>query len=483
VNIGSDALGITIDTTLAAAYNYFFGSTLFPVPAAALDGFYQFNYAQLGVLRKGNWMVTMKGFTDKLFGTEIYSAENRYGRYQSYGALEVLYGGQLAATGYMKNGDGWDWRVAPGTTTVQVDYSALQCANRDGEEEHQLGSFAGALSLGKDGIWGFDFRQDTIAANYTTSNLAFHKSVFAFDTVFICLGSGIKASNSLGNVTTNLFQAAVDYTSTANPSIYINTAATSTAGDYDSTLAAGKYILTAQKTYYYVPTGNDSIYIFRGFQISPKQSDTLGTVTDTARVSKAWLKHGTHPTNAGYQYVMIPNVVKAQLSIITPALAGTGIYSVLKKTDTLHAVKYLPGNVTGYVFFQPAANVNIGYVKSITGKALVGVRENGDTIKVSIASPDLNTAYDSTSYWVSSPASVTLTMSGNWTVASNTSGAVITSNADSLAAGFSLQHGAAATLILVKQNGSRSSAPNSTLITANTIKRSGGEGNRRFIRY
>jgi hypothetical protein len=147
-------------------------------------------------------------------------------------------------------------------------------------------------------------------------------------------------------------------------------------------------------------------------------------------------------------------------------LAGTGIYSVLKKTDSLHAVKYLPGNVTGYVFFQPAANVNIGYIKSITGKALVGVRENGDTIKVSIASPDLNTVYDSTSYWVANLASVTLTMSGNWTVASNTSGAAITSNADSLAAGFSLQHDAAATLILVKQNGSRSSAPHSTLITA-----------------
>jgi hypothetical protein len=89
---------------------------------------------------------------------------------------------------------------------------------------------------------------------------------------------------------------------------------------------------------------------------------------------------------------------------------------------------------------------------------------------VSIASPDLNTTYDSTSYWVSSLSSVTLTMSGNWAVVSNTSGAAITQNTDSLAAGFSLQHGAAATLILVKQSGSRRSTPDGTLITANTVR-------------
>ena len=464
VYIGGDVLGTTIDVDLAAAYNYFFGSTLFPVTAAALDGFYQFNYAQLGVFRKDSWVTVMKGFTNKLFGTEIYKSENRYGRYQSYGAVEVLYGGQLSATGYQKDGDGWDWNVVPGATTVHLPYSSLQCAATTAEE-YQQGSFAGALSLGKDGIFGFDFKQDTISANYTTSNLAFHKSVFAFDSILVCLGSGIKTSNSLGNVATNLFQGLVDYTTPAIPTIYINSS-TGTTADMNSTVTPGKYILTAQKTYFYIPAGNDSITIFRGMQITPKDTSTDGNTVDTAKASKAWLSHGTHPTNAGYQFVIVPKVEKAQLSSLTTNLSGTSKYVVLKKTDTLHAVKYVPGNVTGYVFFQPVVNVNIGYVKSITGKALVGVRESGDTIKVSIASPDLNTQYDSTNYWLSSPTAVTLTLSGNWAVISNASGANITQNTDSLAAGFSLQHGAAAYLVLVKQSGSRRAATDSTLLTA-----------------
>jgi hypothetical protein len=470
VYVGGDVLGTPIDTAMASAYNYFFNSTFFTTPAAALDGFYQFNYAQLGVLRKGSWMATMKGFTNKLFGTEVYSAENRYGRYQSYGAVEVLYGGSLAATGYQINGEGWDWNVVPGATTVHLlPYSNLNYL-ADNAEEHQLGSFAGALSLGKDGILGFDFMQDTISANYTTSNLAFHKSVFAFDTILVCLGSGIKTSNSLGNVATNLFQGTVEYRNKTthvvndNPTIYINNS-TGVTADMNSTVTPGKYILTAQKTFFYIPTGNDSITIVRGTQITPNHTSTDGTAVDTAKASKAWLSHGTHPTNAGYQYVIVPNVAKTQMSTLNTDLSGTTKYVVLKKTDTLHAVKYVPGNVTGYVFFQPATNVNIGYVKSITGKVLVGVRESGDTIKVNIASPDLNTTYDSTSYWVSSPTSVTLTVSGNWAVLSNASGATITQNADSLAAGFSLQHGAAAYLVLVKQSGGRRATTDSLLTT------------------
>jgi hypothetical protein len=463
VYVGGDVLGTTIDTSLAAAYNYFFNSTLFSAPATNLDGFYQFNYAQLGVLRKSNWMVAMKGFTNKLFGAEIYPAQNRYGRYQSYGAVEVLYSGSISQTGYSENGWGWDWNVVPGATTVHLTpYSSLNYI-ADNAEEHQLGSFAGALSLGKDGLWGFDFKQDTISANYATSNLAFHKSVFAFDTILVCLGSGIKTSNSLGNVATNLFQGTVKLTSD-NPTIYINTSAGTTA-DLNTTVTPGKYIFTAQKTYYYIPTGNDSITIFRGTQISPRDTSPSGNTVDTNKVSKAWLTHGTHPTNAGYQYVIVPNVVKTQLTTLTTALTGGTKYAVLKKTDTLHAVKYYPNNVTGYVFFQPATNVNIGYVKSISGKALVGVRESGDTIRVNIACPDLNTTDDSTSYWVSSPASVTLTLSGNWAVLTNASGATITQNTDSLAAGFSLQHGAAAYLVLVKQSGSRRATNDSLLTT------------------
>jgi len=449
VSVGGDLSGTSIDTAMASAYNYFFGSSFYAVPTAALDAFYQFNYAQLGVLRRGLWTVTMKGFINKLFGTEIYPTENRYGRYQSYGAVETLYNGNYSSTGYLKNGDGWDWNTVPGATTVQLPYSSLQCLN-DNATEFQLGSFAGALSMGKDGIFGFDFKQDSTSVNYTTSNLAFHKSVFAFDTVVVCLGSGIKTSNSLGNVTTNLFQAVTD---TTNLTIYINST-TGTTGTINTTLSSGRYLYTAQKTFFWVPSGNDSITVFRGSQSPPVDSSRLGNTLHTSNVSKAWISHGSHPTNAGYQYVMVLTAVK-DFTNLRNALNGGSVYTALKKTDTLHAVKYIPTSETGYVFFQPASNVNIGYVKSISNKALVGIRESGDTIRVSIASPDLNTTTDSVSYWVSSPVTVSLTLSGNWTTNSNPSGAHIDSTSDSLKANFSLVNGLPASLTLIKKSGAR----------------------------
>jgi hypothetical protein len=461
VQIGGDVLGTTIDTSLAAAGNYLCNTSNFSVPAAGMDGFYQFNYAQMGVYRRNNYAVVMKGLTNKLFGTEIYAAENRYGRYQSYGAMEVLYDGKYSSTGYLKDGVGWDWNVVPGATTVHFPtFTGLQCGDTTAEE-HQQKSFAGALSLGKDGIWAMDFLQDTVSRNYTGSNLAFHKSVFAFDTIMVCLGSGIRTTNSLGNVATNLFQAIYDSTK-SNATIYINSSAGS-ATDTSITIAPGKYIFTAQKTYFYIPTGNDSIKIVRGAQYTPAQSSTNGTPVLKSQASKAWLSHGTSPVNAGYHYVVIPNSSKSVMGSLGGTLSGGTVYTVLKKTDSLHAVKYIPGNLTGYVFFQPAGNVNIGYVKSISGKALVGIRESGDTVKVNIACPDLNTIADSTSYWTSASVPVVLTLAGNFTVGSDPTGAYTSSNTDSLTATFNLVHGLPASLVLIKHSGSRRKGADSTI--------------------
>ncbi|OAQ38322.1 hypothetical protein A5893_16170 [Pedobacter psychrophilus] len=217
VEIGGDIVGSSFEPDLASFYNYTYNVDFYGVAKGDFDNFYTSNYSNLGVLKRGNWTASMKGFNTIFKGTEIYPTENRYGRYQSYGALEILYNGSLEDTGYSLNGAGWDWNYMPGTTSVVLPFTELQPKTNNASEWQEL-DFSGALSLGRNGIFGMNFSQ-LDKGYYTPSSLKFKKSVFAFDNLLICLGSDISVGNNQGSVVSNLFQA---ISTTATPTMYVN---------------------------------------------------------------------------------------------------------------------------------------------------------------------------------------------------------------------------------------------------------------------
>ena len=153
IQTGGDCLGTNIDEELASAYNYYFKSTKYAVETKNYDGFYQYNYSPIGVYRRNNWVATMRAPTTKFFGAEIYSGANRFGRYQSHGSLEIMYDGNLAASGYPTNGTGggWDWNVVPGATTVHYTSWQEMMPNKNTTDRFdqytKTKNFAGALSL------------------------------------------------------------------------------------------------------------------------------------------------------------------------------------------------------------------------------------------------------------------------------------------------------------------------------------------------
>lgn len=450
IEIGGDLIDAPFEPKLAALYNYIYKEAKYPVKTPDLDGFYQFNYAQMGVLRKDNWVATMRGFTDQVFGAEIYKDQNVYGRYQSYGTLEVLYDGQHSLTGYIPQGKGWDWNVIPGTTTVHLPYSSLHPKGNGSRTEFQGAAFAGALTLGKEGVFGMDFIQDP-GARYDTNGLTFRKSVFAFDDYLVCLGSDIKAFKSQHNVATNLFQG---ITTGSNPAIYVNSTTPVNAADYQVTLpvsSGGLWMVNGQTTGYYISEGNGSITIQRGAQTTPLYTSFSGKEKATANASKAWINHGTEPDGAGYHFVTVPATTPARMKLLARAFAERKLYEVLSHTNSIHAVKYFPGNLTSYAFFDPQTVVNIGYVKSITGKALLGIRETGNTLTIHIANPDLHTVPhpEPTTKWTSAPSKVTLELSGNWKLIENPSNALIEKKDNSMVIMFTLQQGFPAELKLI----------------------------------
>lgn len=71
-------------------------------------------------------MVTLKGYTTDVWGAEIYTKDNRYGRYQSYGSVQIMgKGNPVSRTGSGFVQEGWDWNRLPGTTTIHLPFELL----------------------------------------------------------------------------------------------------------------------------------------------------------------------------------------------------------------------------------------------------------------------------------------------------------------------------------------------------------------------
>jgi hypothetical protein len=448
ITVGGDLVGSSFEPEMAKFYNYIFQTNRYSVANINLDGYHQFNYGQTGVMRKGNWVAAMRGFTNIMFGSEIYTEANRYGRYQSYGSLEVLYDGSLAASGYIAGGAGWDWNMMPGTTSLRLAYDDLKPLISGTASEYQADDFAGALADGNYGVFGMNFIEDG-GSKYNANNLRFRKSVFTFDSLMVCLGSNISATNTTNQVITTLFQG---INASSNPSIYLNSL-TPTSATYSGELSTATnpvWLVNGQTTGYYIPVGNGNIQVFRGQQSTPQHITNNTSTTSTANASKAWLLHGTRPSAAKYHYTVVPSITPQDMSALAQKIRNGEVYQVLKQTDSVHAVHYLPAQIRAYACYLAQPNINIGYLKGISGRALLTLREVGDTLIIKIANPDLNAVANVDSDWVSSASLITVSLSGKWRVVTNTNNANITQVTNGLNAGFTLKDGFSATLKLVK---------------------------------
>ena len=415
-----------IDANLLKAHNYTYGNdsnTSSYGTETPPTGFWQINFANLGAYRQLTWVADIKGFNKYFYGTEIYSSENRYGRYQSYGAIEILYTGGY--TNSLLNINGWDWNKTPGATTKYLSNTDLVAATAR-QDETTDSNFAASLRFdskdsyyidqnieGKYGIFGMDFTQKVLSPTHDAS-FKFKKSVFCFDGKMICLGSNISSGNGL--IETNLFQNSLS--STATP-INVNNTLVATF-PYNTTVlnAADNWIIDAANTGYFVKSGN-SIVIDRKNQTSPSEN---GTGTTTGNFASAYITHGNKPTNADYEYVIIPQTTAVDMTTFNTnmASANTAFYQVILKNQNAHIVKY--SDMYGYSLFT--ANGNYGLTTPIQNNSapcLIMTKQTIDNLALSFVNPDLNFGANN---GTSQAVPVVITLNGEWTVNSYTGGIV-----------------------------------------------------------
>lgn len=423
--IGGEILNTSIDPIVAGMRTRIYGIDRPPsgIPAEPFpSGFWQMNYSPLAMYRRDNWAATIKGINNYFWGTEISTGANRYGRYQSYGAVEIMYPGGLAASGLTATG--WDWNKVPGATTVVLPFSQLMAPGSYLAEKNTY-NFAGGVKFGTPapnapsdviladlhgdyGMFGLNFKQPApVSGSSHNPGFIFRKSYFSFGDKIVCLGSNINNNDGTNKTITTLFQGALS--STGTPTIVDGASKTGVSQSENLDKTNPHWLIDAYKTGYYVLPGN-TIHVERQSQTSPDQSGSGATTT--ANFANAYIDHGNAPASGKYAYVIAPNTTESNMAAFAADMqsSSTRAFDILQQDTAAHIIRENASGVTGFSLFLPNDNlVSNDILKGNDAPCVATMQVNIDTLRISLVNPDLNLVNN-----ISTAVPITLTLYGKW---------------------------------------------------------------------
>jgi len=315
-------------------------------------------YSGLLITRQPNWVITAKGFSKYIWDFETSTFENRYGRYLSYGQVELSRLGTNMHS-YNPSYDDWDWSHIPGTTSKYLT---------KGELDSQLNpnlhrSFSDETFLG-----GIAFNHTTsvfsnsIHDNSFDVNFYAKKSVFQFDSVYYCLGSGIKNADKNYFVHTTLFQ---NLKQNAVDQIFVNGIAAS-----DNQIGIPAPVLKDNfGNAYIVKEGNVNIELGSTFM-------------------SAYINHGRVQTDGRYAYLIVTNASNTSSSCYS--YPETSPFEVLRHDNTSHAIYFKSNKVLSTVVFDAEPVLNIKRLYRVNVPCVVVTQEKNDTLEVAFSDPDMH---------------------------------------------------------------------------------------------
>lgn len=394
-------------------------------PAQAPQGFFVYNYGSAGIFRRADWMVTLKGYTTDVWGAEIYAKDNRYGRYQSYGSVQIMGKGNpvsRAGSGFVQ--EGWDWNRLPGTTTIHLPFELLDSPLKGTTMARSEENFSGSSSLG--GMNGM-FAIKLMERDYDnfTSDFVARKSVFCFDNRMICLGTGITNSNADYPTETTLFQTKFN--------------GKEPKADNDD-----YWLHDGYDNYYHVVDGTVRS------QVADQESRHEKTREKTAgKFSSAWIEHGKAPKDGTYEYMVLIQPSAAELD----ELQKTPAYEVLQRDQMAHVVYDKKTGITGYATFEAYQPVNDQFIVSIPAETMVmHDKESDNRIRLSVCDPNLNLAEKTyTTKEPSRPIRKKIVVKGIWMLPSPQEGVQLEYEGNNTLLNVTCQHGQPVEMLLTNK--------------------------------
>ena len=375
------------------------------------EGHFTYNYGALGIHRRHNWMVSIKGYNKHVWGSEIYRKDNRYGRYQSYGTVQVMHK-NTEESGYVE--EGWDWNSYPGATNIHLPLNLLESPRKGTLMERSKEGFAGSSNLsGENGIFGIHLTEKD--RSRFTADFKALKSVFSFGDVLVCLGSNISNSNAKHPTKTTLFQSSIS-SDTLQQWVNDEPEWTQFPAHKDLSNAESHTLIDPYGNGYWIPKGQ-SVALNRSLQKSRQNKTKKPT---EGKFASAHLNHGSAPKNSTYEYAILPQTTKEQLSLFSNNMKDIDLafYEVLQQDSFAHIVYHNESNTTGYVVFNPYDNSDDEKIVSVSSPVLIMMKEyERDIYRVSLCDPDLHLPEGKyTTAESSKPFIVNVKLRGNWSV-------------------------------------------------------------------
>ncbi|MEX0928937.1 MAG: polysaccharide lyase family 8 super-sandwich domain-containing protein [Balneolales bacterium] len=264
----------------------------------------------------------------------------------------------------------WDWQKIPGTTVVQKpslpDPDQIQQKGKTG--------FVGGVTDGVYGAAAFDFES-------AHDPLSAWKSWFFFDDEFVAMGSGIR-SGSAHPVTTTLNQSLLSGEVTVGSSYNRRV-----AGEGDHSLSGVSWV-----------HHDETAYIFPSpTPVRLKNSENRGywheindrawsreRAEDKMDVFTLWLDHGQNPRQAGYEYIVVPNLRHTQVE----RYRSKSAIEILSNTPQVQAVRHNGLNITQIAFYEPGQiELPDGVIVSAETPGLVMVNVSGRSVEATVSDP------------------------------------------------------------------------------------------------
>ncbi|KAB2823071.1 polysaccharide lyase family 8 super-sandwich domain-containing protein [Aliivibrio finisterrensis] len=410
-----------------------------------MEGVYQFNYANYGLLRHKDWLVVNKGQSRSLWGAEIYSNANRFGRYQSYGSQEVIYHGGKLDNGY--NHQTWNWNYNPGATTIVLPWIEL-LAEFNRIDEYQKYGFAGALSFNRSetpllplkhvkgdiGLFAMNFKEQDVTSGWGAvyydgnkvntvprdKSFSFKKSSFYFEDLIINLGSNITAENSNEHpVVTTLYQRQDNGINNINVNGVVD--AVIDDSTYDVGNMADQWLIDNSGTgFYFVHSGAGIMLQHTDQQVPQHNSNATENLTNNPiePYHLGYINHGVNPIQGEYEYLLFPATNQEKMTTFTEQFSQQKTYIVHQKDDVAHIVE--KDSVWGFAIFDASLTLEQGYVNSVSKPVLIMMEKdtNVDSSPLSIAMADPDLGFTMRSNGVDpSPIRHQLRLNGAWEMA------------------------------------------------------------------
>ena len=343
------------------------------LPVAAPSGHWTLPYGALSIHRRADWMVSMKGWSKYVWDFESSAGgENQLGRYLSYGSMLIYASGDPVgreASGIVQNG--WDWSMWPGTTVIRLSHAELN--NKMDHRNFSDETFVGGVNIeGQNGVFAMKLHD-------TEHNTSFRavKTVFCFDDVIVCLGSGIENDDGGHATVTPLFQAAIS----EDRSTGVNgESVRAIPYMFSGTTGQRVWVMDSRGNGYVIPDG-EGLRVQRQVQ-TPGDFGEEGGGTGTFEL--AYLDHGPMPQGASYHYAVLVQGSPDRVS----AFANAPEYDVWQRDHEAHIVHHREMKTTGYALFDADARPTKGQIVSVSLPSLVMSREVGDGLLLSVADPD-----------------------------------------------------------------------------------------------